>query len=167
MKDRKLEEQISGLERFVGGWKKLREMASSGEGEEKVPEEELLKLKEELASLHGSLMTGLGIDEKRCMEFLEGLGRDPRGAELRRFLDSWHSCLMFMDEIRGRLTERRSQLADISRARVVMRAFFSNPFVRLAALFLCILLLHFIIKTFVIREDTARERSSIKIERRL
>ena len=148
MKDSKLERQIANVERFIEGWRVLGEIVSSGE---KVPDEELLRRKEELASLHGLIVVSLGIEEKRCLEFLEGIGKSSQGGELRRLQDSWHSCLIFMDEIHGRLEGRRSELAAVSSFQVASRTVFSNPFVRLVALFLCILLLHCIIKIFVIR----------------
>lgn len=165
MKDRKLEKQIRAVEGFIKKWKKLGEAVfpeSAGDG---LSEDELLAMKEELAEMHGALMVSLDLDEKRGVDFLEGLGKSCQGAELRRLSDAWHSCLIFMDEVLGRLKGRKKELAEISRSEVALRAFFSNPFVRLAALVVCLLLLFYIFRTFVYREEGPPEGAGGMVER--
>ena len=165
MRDRKLEKQISQVEKFIGKWKKLGDAAFPKEESTRLSDEELLALKEELAEFHGYLMVTLDIDERRGIDFLELMGKSFQGAELRRHADSWHSCLIFMDEVLGRLKGRKKELAAISRGDVAVRAFFSNPFVRLAALVACILLLFHILKAFVLQEEAPRENAGVTIER--
>ena len=138
MRDRALENNIARVEAFVERWKELSQFLDRGfRGDSFQPEEEaaFLNLKSALVQEHETLITLLnveGLREDKALRLLNSVPslssfKDlPEGTD-KRIAAEWHSTVLALQALLGRLKGRRIQLAAISTVRVGWKNVFSHP----------------------------------------
>ncbi len=145
MRDRVLEKNIGRVEAFVERWKELSQYLDRGfRGETFTGEEEsgFLELKSRIVREHETLMTLLNAEGMREDKALRLLNTVPSLASFRglpegtdkRLAAEWHSTLLSLQALLGRLKGREIQLAAVSSVRVGWRNVFGNPAMVLALL---------------------------------
>lgn len=138
MRDRVLEKNIVRVEAFVERWKELSQYLDRGfRGEAFTAEEEsgFLELKSRIVQEHETLMTLLNAEGMREDKALRLLNTVPSLASFRgltegtdaRIAAEWHSTLLSLQALLGRLKGRQIQLAAVSSVRVGWKNVFGNP----------------------------------------
>jgi hypothetical protein len=145
MRDRVLEKNIARVEAFVDRWKQLSQSLDRGfRGGDFTAEEEaaFLELKSTIAQEHETLMTLLnaeGMREDKALRLLHSVPSLSSFKELtegtdKRLAAEWHSTLLSLQALLGRLRGRQIQLAAISSLRVGIKNVFGHPLTILALL---------------------------------
>jgi hypothetical protein len=140
MRDRRLEKNITRVERFIDQWKQLSHFLDRGfQGDAFTEDEEagFLDLKSSIAQDYELLMTTLGSEAERSeralrllntVPSLQSIGELEEGAN-RRLTAEWHGTYLALQSLLGRLKGRKLQLAGQSSVRHGVSRIFTNPVV--------------------------------------